>query len=240
MTSNFSERVIVVAGAAGNVGQAIVQQFAGAGAKLALAEYDVKRLDYLPQSLPLDSSNSMRVMVDASNIESVQQMVEQVIHHFGKIDVLVHTVGGYAAGQPVHESGIEVWDKMIALNARSTYIVTGQVAKHMVERDAGGKIITILARNALQGMVNAGAYSASKAAAQRIVESMAAELRTRGINVNGIMPGNIDTPQNREAMPDADYDTWVTTEDIANLVMFLASDKSNAINGASIPIYGCT
>lgn len=240
MPNTFADKVIFITGSAGNIGQAVVRRFANEGARLALAEHNLERLNTFTASLGLNADKHLNLVGDVTDITSVQGMIQQCVSHFGTLDIAVHTVGGYAAGQPVHEAGIEVWDKMMALNAKSTYVVCGQVAKYLVEREQGGKIITILARNAGQGTANAGAYSASKAAAQRIVESMSAELRTYGINVNGIMPANIDTPQNREAMPDANFDTWVTPDDIASTVRFLASHEANAINGASVPIFGCT
>ncbi|PJF41324.1 MAG: 3-oxoacyl-ACP reductase [Phototrophicales bacterium] len=240
MSNRFENQVIMVTGASGNVGRSMVQHFHNEGGKIVLVEHRQERLDEITEALDLDPATCQGFTADVTDAESVNQLVMQAVEHFGKIDILVHTVGGYAAGQPVHEAGVDVWDRMMALNAKSVYIVAGRVAKYMVERGTGGKIITILARNAEQGTANAGAYSASKAAAQRIIESMAAELRTIGINVNAIMPSNIDTPQNRAAMPDADYETWVTAEDIAHTAMFLASQQANAINGASVPVYGCT
>ncbi|RMF80704.1 MAG: SDR family oxidoreductase [Chloroflexi bacterium] len=240
MSKRFENQVIMVTGASGNVGRSMVQHFHNEGGKIVLVEHRQERLDEITEALDLDPATCQGFTADVTDAESVNQLVMQAVEHFGKIDILVHTVGGYAAGQPVHEAGVDVWDRMMALNAKSVYVVAGRVAKYMVERGTGGKIITILARNAEQGTANAGAYSASKAAAQRIIESMAAELRTIGINVNAIMPSNIDTPQNRAAMPDADYETWVTTEDIAHTAMFLASQQANAINGASVPVYGCT
>ena len=240
MTDRFADKVVMITGASGNVGHTILEGFASQGAKLILVDRHPERLQEQIAELPIDAADCLPLTADVTDVDDVDRLVQQSLAYFGRIDILVHTVGGFAAGQPVHEAGIEVWDRMMALNARSVYIVAGRVAQHLIERDQGGKIITILARNALQGTKNAGAYSASKAAAQRVIESMSAELRTRGINVNAIMPGNIDTPQNRAAMPDADYDTWVTTTDIANAVMFLASSEANAINGASLPVYGCT
>jgi NAD(P)-dependent dehydrogenase (short-subunit alcohol dehydrogenase family) len=95
----------------------------------------------------------------------------------------------------------------------------------------------VLARAALKGSKDHSAYTASKAAAQRIVESMAAELRDHGINVNGVLPSTIDTPANREAMPNADFNKWVKPAEIADAIAFLASPAAKAIHGVSLEVY---
>jgi len=103
-----------------------------------------------------------------------------------------------------------------------------------------GKIIHTAARPGLEGAAGASAYSASKSAVIRLVESASAEVKQRGINVNCILPGTIDTPDNREAMPDADFSQWVNPESLADVILFLASDASRDIHGAAIPVYGLT
>ena len=101
-----------------------------------------------------------------------------------------------------------------------------------------GKIVNISARPGLRGARNAAAYSASKSAVIRLTESMSSELKHKGINVNCVLPGTIDTPQNRQATPDADFNRWVSPESIADVILFLVSDAASAINGAAIPVYG--
>ena len=94
------------------------------------------------------------------------------------------------------------------------------------------------ARPGIEGQVGMSAYSASKSAVMRLTESMAAELKTYGINVNCIIPGTIDTKQNREAMPEADFSTWVAPESLADVILFLSSDAARDIHGVALPIYG--
>jgi NAD(P)-dependent dehydrogenase (short-subunit alcohol dehydrogenase family) len=107
----------------------------------------------------------------------------------------------------------------------------------MLERGSG-KLIHVSARIALQGSANSGVYSAAKSAVVRLTESLGAELRDAGLNANCILPGTIDTPQNRRERPDADFSRWVQPEEIASVILFLASDAARAINGAAIPVYG--
>lgn len=234
----FENKVVVVTGAAGNLGQAAVRAFADEGAKVVLVGRSVDELIALIGELGGDASRFLAAPADVGDPVSVDALVRQVEQHFGQIDVLAHTVGGFASGQPVHEAGLDVWDKMMNLNARTVYATCGRVAKHMVEKGVRGKIVAILSKQAYVGTAKTAAYSASKAAAQRVLESMSAELGSRGINVNGIVPSMIDTPQNRAASPNADYSKWVQPEEIAQTTLYLCSDAARSINGASINMYG--
>ncbi len=233
--AEFDGKVVLVTGATGNLGQVVARDFAAQGAKLVLVARDANDLKALAAEL---KTESLTEAADLSDAASVDALIARVKDRFGRIDVLAHTVGGYAAGQPVHESGVEVLDKMINLNVKPVYITAGRVAKAMVDHGQGGKIVVVLAKTALHGQANAAAYSASKAAAQRIVESMALELRDHGVNVNAVLPSIIDTPANRKDMPKADPAKWVTAEDIAQVIRFLASPAADKLNGASIEVYG--
>jgi NAD(P)-dependent dehydrogenase (short-subunit alcohol dehydrogenase family) len=179
----------------------------------------------------------MSSCADLTSLTEVNKVMKAAIGYFDRIDVLVNTVGGYRAGTPLHRTSIDTWEFMINLNARTVFITTQCVTPHML-RQGYGKIIHLAARPGLKGVANASAYSAGKAAVIRLVESASAELKEQGINVNCILPGTIDTPQNREALPDADYSHWVTPGSLANVIQFLASDESRDIHGAAIPVYG--
>jgi len=231
----FDGKVVIVTGATGNLGQVVARKFAAQGAKLVLVARDADSLKALADELKVES---MSEAADLSDPASVDALVGRVEARFGQIDVLAHTVGGYAAGKPVHESDLDVLDKMISLNVKPIYVTAGRVAQSMVARGQGGKIVVVLAKAALKGQAKAAAYTASKAAAQRIVESMAFELRDLGINVNAVLPSIIDSPANRKDMPNADPAKWVTSDDVADLMLFLASDEAAKLNGASVEVYG--
>ncbi len=233
MTADFTTKIVMVTGASGNIGQVVARQFAAAGAKVILVGRNESEL--LPLATELGAQTGVADVTDPSSVDALVKTVEATT---GNIDIMVHTVGGYAAGTPVHESGLDVWDKMMNLNARSVYVSCGRVAKHMVDHKVSGRIIAILAKNAYKGTNNHAAYSASKAAAQRVIESMAAEIGKFGITVNGIVPSTIDTPQNRAGSPNADYSRWVKPEEIADAILFLAADSSRSINGVSMDING--
>jgi NAD(P)-dependent dehydrogenase (short-subunit alcohol dehydrogenase family) len=238
MAGRFDGKVVMVTGATGNLGQAAVQAYAAEGAKIVLVGRGEGELNQMIAEMGGDSARYMAGAADVGDVAGVDALIQKVEAQFGQIDVLAHTVGGFASGQPAHEAGIDVWDKMMNLNARTVYVTCSCVARHMVEKGVQGKIVAILSKHAYGGVAKAAAYSASKAAAQRVLESMAAELGSKGINVNGIVPAMIDTPQNRASSPNADYSKWVKPEEIAQTILFLTSDAARSINGASINMYG--
>jgi NAD(P)-dependent dehydrogenase (short-subunit alcohol dehydrogenase family) len=235
--NSLEDRAVIVTGAAGNLGQAVARAFHTAQARLVLVDRAQDRLPALFPEWASASRHLLATCVDLGSPDAVQAMVEQAVDRFGRIDVLVNTVGGYRGGTPVHETSIEMWDGMLDLNARTAFVVSRAVIPTM-RRQGYGKIIHTASRAALKGGSGAAAYSASKAALVRLTESLSAELKRSGINVNCVLPGTIDTPQNRESMPTADHSRWVTPEAIADVICFLASDAARAIHGASIPVYG--
>jgi NAD(P)-dependent dehydrogenase (short-subunit alcohol dehydrogenase family) len=232
---NFAERVVMVTGAAGNLGSAVARAFQAAGAKLILVDRAADRLPRLFPELVDAADHYLAVSVDLMRPDVVEATVEAAVARLGRIDVLANVAGGYRAGTAVHETPLETWDFMLNLNARTAFSVSRAVIPHMLQQGAG-KIIHVSARAGQQGSAKMAAYSASKSAVLRLTESMAAELKRQDINVNCVLPSTIDTPQNREAMPNADYSRWVKPEAIADVIMFLASDAARAVHGAAIPV----
>jgi len=234
---DFSKQVVMVTGAAGNLGQAVAQAFHQAGAKLILVDRAPDRLQKLFPQLVDSSDHFLATSIDLTDPAAVNQAAQEAVRRLGKIDVLVNTAGGFRSGQPVHETLLETWDFMLNLNARTVLNTAQAVAPQMLSQGRG-KIINVAARAALSGGAKMAAYSASKSAVVRLTESMAAELKHKHINVNCVLPGAIDTPQNRQAMPNAKFERWVTPQAIAEVILFLASDAAGAVQGATVPVYG--
>jgi NAD(P)-dependent dehydrogenase (short-subunit alcohol dehydrogenase family) len=237
MKFDFSNRVIIITGAAGNLGVATARAFQAAGARLALVDRSPDRLPNLFPELADSPDHFFAPPTDVTDPASVAVAIEAIHRRFGRIDALVNTAGGYRAGTPLHETPLSDWDFMLNLNARSVFIVCQAVIPHML-RQGHGRIVSVASRAALGGEANHAAYSVSKTAVVRLTESMAAELKDHGVNANCVMPGLIDTPQNRAAMPDADFGKWVAPEAIADVILFLSSEGARAINGAAVPVYG--
>jgi len=236
---DFTGRVVIVTGAAGNLGMVLARAFHKNGANLALVDHKAERLAQVYHDLAGSPSVLLGPATDLASPDAVSLLVQTVLERFQHIDVLANTAGGYRAGEPLHETPLEAWDSVMNLNARSVFLVCRAVIPPML-RQQYGKIINIGSRNSLKGTANSALYDASKTVVLRLTESMSAELQHHGINVNCILPGTMDTPQNRAANPDADYSRWVRPEEIAELALFLASDASAPIHGAAIPAFGRT
>jgi NAD(P)-dependent dehydrogenase (short-subunit alcohol dehydrogenase family) len=234
---DFSNKVVIVTGAAGNLGSAVARKYQNAGARLVL----VDRGEDLLKKVFSDLNGSPDVLllgtVDLTDPDSAEGMAAEIDNQFGRLDVLVNTVGGYRAGTPLHETPVQTLDFMFNLNARTVFLASKAVIPHMLA-NGYGKIVSIAARPGLAGRSEMAAYSAAKSAVIRLTESMAAELKHAGINVNCILPGTIDTPQNRQDMPDSDFSLWVQPDSLADVILFLTSDAARDVHGAAVPVYG--
>lgn len=229
---NFEEQVVVVTGAAGNLGRAVARAFRERGAQLVLLDRDGERPT---ESLAFDPRADLRLEVDLTDASQVARAVSTVIGQFSRIDVLCNLAGGFRMGDAVHETDAQTWRFLFDLNAGSVLHTATAVVPYMLAAGRG-KIVNVGAFAAQRGIAQMGAYVASKAAVVRLTESMAAELRERNINVNCVLPTILDTPENRAAMPDTDPSRWVSTEDLAHVILFLASGHARAVHGAAIPV----
>ena len=220
-------RTVMLTGAAGNLGRAVAAAFADAN----LVLLDLKR------GALQDNDKQIFVETDLLNAQSAQAAVDKAVQRFKRIDVLCNIAGGFRMGSPVHETTDKDWDFMFNVNARTVLNMSRAVVPVML-KGGGGKIVNIGAFAAQKGVAQMGAYVASKSAVIRLTETMAAELREKNINVNCVLPTIIDTPENRKAMPDADPKRWVAPENLAQVIVFLASDAARAIHGAALPVTG--
>ncbi len=224
----------MITGAAGNLGRATAVAFGSAGANLVLVDLHGDALD---SAYPSDKEYRVKCPVNLLVPDEVESAVAKTAVEFGQIDVLAAIAGGFHMGETVHSLPGDKWDLMMDLNARTLLNTITAVAPKMIEKRYG-KIVTIGANAARQGMANMGAYVAAKSAVIRLTETMSAELRGRGVNVNCVMPSIIDTPENRMAMPTANPNDWVSTEQLANVILFLSSEEASAVHGACIPVVG--
>ncbi len=234
---DFSGRTALVTGAAGNLGTAVARAFHGAGARTVLVDRDAARLQQVFPELEGSRDHMLVAGVDLTAPGALDGIVTRAVELFGRLDILVNAVGGFRAGTPVHETPLETWDMLLGLNLRTSLVAARAVIPVML-RQRSGKIVTVAARAASAGAANMAAYSAAKAAVVRLTESMAAELKGSGINVNCVLPGTLDTAQNRQDRPGADRSKWVAPDAVADVILFLASDAARAVNGASVPAFG--
>lgn len=219
------------------MGAAVAREFAQTRARLALTSRSVKKLEQLATETALPVERIFAVTGDVTKADDVQALMKSVTSHFGRIDVLLNTVGGWSGGKVVGETSVEAWDRMLVLNLRSAFLLSRAVLPRMLE--AGwGRIVHISSKTALQPRAKQAVYAVSKMGVITLTEVIAAEVKGTGVTANVILPSIIDTPANRAAMPKADPRRWVAPGRIAATMRFLCSDAAASINGARIPIYG--
>jgi NAD(P)-dependent dehydrogenase (short-subunit alcohol dehydrogenase family) len=230
---NNIPRTVLITGADGNLGRAVAQAFAALGDRLLLVGLHREKLEAV---LGKESERQSLIAVNLTNREATQAALAGA-SGFGPIHVLCHLAGGFSMGEAVHEAPEASWNHLYDLNVRTLVNVAAAVVPQMIA-NGGGKIVAIGASTALKGLANMGPYIATKSSVIRLTESMSAELRGNNINVNCVLPSVIDTPENRAAMPKADPAKWVSPQELANVIVFLASDAARAIHGASLPVTG--
>jgi NAD(P)-dependent dehydrogenase (short-subunit alcohol dehydrogenase family) len=233
----FSGTIALVAGGTGGLGRAVSLGFLNEGAQLIVTYVVDREFADLKSAAGPNAARLVGRQVDVTDEAAVQRLIDGILADYGRLDVLVNTVGGYAGGMKLWDSDTKSLDQMLALNLRSGFVLSRAAAKTMLPQ-AKGAIVNVAAKAALDHGAGLGAYAASKAAALALIDSLAADLRGTGVRVNSILPSIIDTEANRRAMPKADFETWPKPEDIARVILFLCSDDAKVIHGAAIPVYG--
>jgi NAD(P)-dependent dehydrogenase (short-subunit alcohol dehydrogenase family) len=232
--SNVTGQVVVITGAAGNLGRAAAAAFARRGAQLVLIDMS---LDALRAAYSEQRSDRLLLAADLTSEDSVKTAAASAIEKFKKIDVLCNIAGGFHYGEPVHQMGTDVLRRMLDLNAITLLNAVRFVVPRMIEAGSG-TVINIGAAGHVQGHANMSAYAVGKGAVMRLTESMAEELHDSGVRTFCLMPTTIDTPQNRHDMPKADYSKWTPPEDIAELMVLLTDEAAALMNGCLIPLKG--
>jgi len=236
MTSQLTGQVAVITGAAGNLGQAVAARFRQAGAQLALVGRSAEKLH---RAYPDEYNGILIPDIDLRSPGDADGMHQLVVEQLGRIDILVNTVGGFLAPAALEATDPSDWDRNMDLNARTVFLACRSVVP-LMRSQGHGKIVNVSARTALRGFPGAGLYSAAKAAVVRLTESLSDEVKHAGINVNCVLPGTLDTPENRQARPDADTSGWVQLDALADVILFLSSDAARAVHGVALPVYNLT
>ncbi len=234
---NLKDKVVVITGAVGNLGRAVAKCVQALDGRMVLVDRSGDRLREVYADLAASTSHWLAGEVDMTDLKSVNSLMAEVHGRFGQLNGLVNTVGGFRGGKPVHQADVADWNCLYDINVRTTLNACRAAVPYMLQSH-GGHIVNVAARGAFHGDANYAAYSATKAAVLRLTESMAGELRARDITVNCVAPGTLDTPQNRDSMPQADFASWVPPADVANVIAFLLSDEARSVSGAAIPVYG--
>jgi NAD(P)-dependent dehydrogenase (short-subunit alcohol dehydrogenase family) len=226
----MAENVSLITGANGGLGTHVTKAMLEAGFTVVGLAPKIKQSDF-------NHPNFTALPAALDSLDSARKAVGTAIAKFKQIDVLVHTVGGFSGGQPIHTTDDTTFQRMFDLNVNAAFHILRAVIPHLRQARTG-RIIGIGSRAGEVPAPTIGAYSASKAAFESLMRTVALENKEAGITANLILPGTIDTPANRQAMPGADTTQWVKPETIASLIVWLARDAGTDVNGAAIPVYG--
>lgn len=226
----MKNKVALVTGANGGLGSFVTRALLDAGATVIGVSRKIQQSDFNHPSFTA-------LPAEMSTADGAKSVVDSIVPRFGRLDIVAHTVGGFAGGTSIAETDDTTFQRMFDVNLNSTFYVLRAVLPVM--RKAGnGRIIAIGSRAALEPGAGVGAYSASKAAMVSLIRTVAVENKDVGITANVILPGTMDTPANRRFMPKADFSKWVQPATIASLTIWLARDAGKDVNGAVIPVYG--
>jgi NAD(P)-dependent dehydrogenase (short-subunit alcohol dehydrogenase family) len=233
------ERVVFIAGATGGLGRAAAAAFAEAGDRVVLSGTDRARLEEVAVELELADGRWVAAVGELSDRAGARAAAGTATEAFGRIDVLLHLVGGFAAGTPLVEVGPEVVETMLDQHVRTTVNLVQAIVPGMAER-GWGRVVAAATAAATTAPAKSGPYAAAKAAQEVLLRSLAKEISPRGVTVNLVALRAIDEEYERETAPSPKNVAWTTPEEIVATIQFLCSDAAAAINGARIQLDGRT
>jgi NAD(P)-dependent dehydrogenase (short-subunit alcohol dehydrogenase family) len=222
--------VVLITGAKGGLGRFVTERFLDAGATVVGTSRSIKQSDFT-------SDRFTAMPADFSSGAAVRELANRVVSRFGKIDALIHVMGGFAGGPSVAETDDKTWEQMRDLNLTSAFYITRAVIPHM-RKAKYGRIVAVGSLAAVEPHAGLGAYVVFKAAMATLIRTLALENADANITANVVLPGTMDTPGNRASMPNADFSKWVQPKDVASLILYLAEEQAAQITGAVIPIQG--
>lgn len=224
LPGSLQGKQVLITGGAGTLGRAATASVVAAGGTPILV--DVHFADDF-------GSNFEKHIVDLTDISAVLEAISAI----SRIDVVFNIAGGFNMGPTLYETSNDDWDALFTLNVTTVKNVVSAVVPKMLAQGRGA-IVNVGALGALAGQANMSAYCASKSVVMKMTESLSEEVKAQGINVNAVLPSIIDTAPNRAGMPDADFNSWVSPTDLANVMCFLGSDVAAAVHGVLLPVKG--
>lgn len=225
-------RIFAITGAFGVLGAAVAKAAAGQGARLALIDFAKDA----PAGLPSGADVLVLPGVDLTDANQAAAAMDAVADRFGGIDALLNVAGGFT-WETLQDGSIGSWPAMYRLNVLTAANASLSAIPHL-KRSAAGRIVNVGSSAALKAALGMGAYAAAKAGVHSLTQALSEELKGDGVTVNAVLPSILDTPTNRADMPAADFATWVAPDDLAAVMLFLASDEARAVTGALLPVTG--
>ena len=223
----------MVSGGTGALGRAVVARFLAAGDRVVVPWIVKRELEAL-ESEEAEALRAGRIVLVEADVAD-EAGARRVAEAAAPVEVLVNGVGGYGGGKPVHETELELWDRMYRMNVRTAVALTRAVLPAMLARGKGA-VVNISSRAALDLPAGLGAYAAAKGAVLALAEIAQKEVAARRVRVNTVVPTTIDTPANRAAMPGADFAQWTPPAKIAEVIFWLSSDAAETVRGALVPV----
>jgi NAD(P)-dependent dehydrogenase (short-subunit alcohol dehydrogenase family) len=237
--SRFQNKVALIAGGTGALGRAVAEAFAHEGARVIVTYRHPSEFDDFASESTAGGSSVAGVMIDATDLSGVEEMIKKIAAEYGGVDILVNAVGGYHGGKKMWEEDLSAYEQMMALNLKASFVLARAVLPVMIRQNRGW-MVNVASRAGYGHSPGAALYAASKAGALALFDSLADEVKQYAISVNSVVPSIFDTPANRRAMPGTDYTDWPKPEEIADVILFLCSQQARVIHGAAIPVYGRT
>ncbi|ACI93431.1 short chain dehydrogenase [Afipia carboxidovorans OM5] len=224
----MQDRIVAITGASGALGRVVAEAAAERGARLALIDHAAARGTPRPHHVEIGG-------IDLAEPSHAARAIEAAINHYGRLDALINIAGGFSF-QPVADGDTATWERLYRVNTLTALNASRAAIPHLIA-SGSGRIVNIGALAARQAGAGMGPYAASKSGVHRLTEALAVELKGK-VTVNAVLPSIIDTPANRRDMPKADFATWVSPQELANVILFLASREASAVTGALIPVSG--
>jgi len=228
--NTLDQKVTLITGAKGGLGTFVTEAFLAAGAKVVGVSRSIRASDF-------SHPEFTAMPAELTTAAAATKLAGDVVSRFGRIDALVHVMGGFAGGKSVAETDDATFETMLDLNYRAAFVIARAVLPQM-RQQGSGRILAVASRQGVEPAAMVGAYSASKAALVSLIRTIALENKDRGISANTVLPGTMDTPANRAGDPNTDGSQWVQPSQVAALLVHLASDAGANVTGAAIPIYG--
>jgi NAD(P)-dependent dehydrogenase (short-subunit alcohol dehydrogenase family) len=229
-------RTILVTGGTGALGTQVTRRLLDDGHRVAVTWVVKEEAEALRAAIG-DTDRLFLAETDVTAPDSIAATLEDIEAEWGSVEGLVHLVGSWKGGEPVHELSLKTWDRMIDLNLKSALLCARAVLPSMRDQD-WGRVVLVSSRTAREGRSGQAAYAIAKSGVAVLAETIAEENRGLNVTANVVAPSAMDTPANRAAMPDADFSTWVPPADVAAGISFLVSEAAGQLRGAWLPVYG--
>ncbi len=236
-TMGFARRIVVITGATGGLGRVVALSLAKTGARLVLVSSSAEKLEILERELNLGEERTLSIAVDLSQPEAAQSVLDVVVAGFGRVDILLHFVGGWSGGIPVPKVSAEDVSTMLQQHLWTTFYLAQVFGPHL-EANGWGRLIVVSSPSVAAPPANSAPYAIGKSAQEALILTLAEEYKGTGVTANVLRVRSIDVKHERDNQPSPKTASWTTPEEIAAAILYLCSEEAGVVNGARIPLYG--